>query len=128
MTGEELLRRARDASQNAIAPYSLFPVGAAVESDDGRIFLGCNVESASYGLTVCAERIAIFSALAAGAHPMTIAVTCPAGDLAVPDSLTPCGACRQVMLDQMGPGAACHIDGVGSFTIEQLLPHGFRLP
>lgn len=128
MTPDELLAIARDCAANAVVPYSHFPVGAAVETDDGRVFLGCNVESASYGLTICAERVAIFSARASGASPATIAVTCLQGDRNLPNSLTPCGACRQVMMDQMGPEARCYIDGVGEFTVAELLPLGFRLP
>jgi cytidine deaminase len=128
VTPEELLGAARDAAGNAVVPYSHFPVGAAVETDDGRVFLGCNIESASYGLTICAERVAIFAARAAGATPTTIAVTCVRGDPSEPSSLTPCGACRQVMMDQMGPAAHCYIDGVGEFSVADLLPLGFQLP
>lgn len=111
---------------NAVVPYSHFPVGAAVATEDGRIYLGCNVESASYGLTICAERVAIFSAIASGSRPSAIAVSCAAGDPSEPTSLTPCGACRQVMMDQLGPDAPCYIDGVGEFTVAALLPLGFR--
>ena len=125
---DPLVDEARAAAGFASAPYSRFPVGAAVEGDDGRMYRGCNVESASYGLTVCAERVAIFSAIAAGARPVRLAVTCLEGDPADATSLTPCGACRQVMLDQMGPDAEVLIDGVGRFTVDDLLPHGFRLP
>jgi cytidine deaminase len=121
-----LVQAARDAAGRAVAPYSNFPVGAAVEAAGGEVYFGCNVESASYGLTICAERTAIFSALAAGAKPVRIAVTCLQGDPADPDSLMPCGACRQVMLDQMGPHATVIVDRVGEFTVEDLLPRGFR--
>lgn len=128
MEGKHLLREAVKAAERASAPYSHFPVGAAVEGDDGRIYYGCNIESASYPLTICAERVAIFSAIAAGAKPRRIAVSCLQGDPSDPTSLTPCGACRQVMLDQMGPDASVLVDGVGQFTVDELLPHGFRLP
>lgn len=128
MTPDELLARARESATHAVVPYSHFPVGAAVETEDGRVFLGCNIESASYGLTICAERVALFAAKAAGAQPTAIAVTCVQGNANDPTSLTPCGACRQVMMDQMGPLATCHIDRVGTFTVEELLPLGFRLP
>lgn len=124
----DLLHEARQAGANAQVPYSRFPVGAAVETDSGEIFHGCNIESASYGLTICAERVAIFSALAAGTRPLRLAVTCLKGEPADPTSLTPCGACRQVMLDQMGPDAEVVIDQVGVFTVADLLPQGFRLP
>ncbi len=128
MDADGLLRSARAAARMARTPYSNFPVGAAVELADGTIFPGCNIESASYGLTVCAERVAIFSAIAAGGTPVRLAVTCLKGDPAEPTSLTPCGACRQVMLDQMGPDAEVIIDGVGTYTVGEMLPLGFRLP
>jgi cytidine deaminase len=124
----DLLHEAREAAKNAVVPYSNFPVGAAVETASGQIVRGCNIESASYGLTCCAERVAIFSALAAGERPVRLAVTCLQGNPADPDSLTPCGACRQVMLDQMGPDGVVMIDRVGDFTVAELLPKGFRLP
>lgn len=123
-----LLDVAREAAARAVAPYSQFPVGAAVESDDGQIYVGCNIESASYGLTICAERVAIFSTVAAGARPRRLAVTCVRGNAEDPDSLMPCGACRQVMLDHMGPSATVIVDGVGEFTVRELLPRGFHLP
>jgi cytidine deaminase len=125
---DPLLAEARGAARFAAAPYSRFPVGAAVDGSDGKVYRGCNIESASYGLTVCAERVAIFSTIASGARPERLAVTCVNADPNDPTSLTPCGACRQVMLDQMGPDAEVLIDGVGRFTVGDLLPHGFRLP
>ena len=128
MTPEDLLEAARAAAQHARAPYSAFPVGAAVEGSNGQVYPGCNVESASYGLTICAERTAIFSAIAAGALPRRIAVSCLGGSASDPTSLMPCGACRQVMLDQMGPQATVVVDGVGEFSVDELLPNGFRLP
>jgi len=128
MDADELLQLARSAAHKARAPYSRFPVGAALEADDGRVYVGCNIESASYPLTICAERVAIFSAIAAGARPLRIAVTCLLGDPASPNTLMPCGACRQVMTDQMAPTAPVFVDGVGELTVEELLPQGFRLP
>jgi cytidine deaminase len=125
---DELLDLARKAAQRAHVPYSHFPVGAAVVGDDGQIYDGCNIESASYGLTCCAERVGMFNAIAHGARPVGLAVTCLKGDVADPNSLTPCGACRQVMLDLMGSEATVIIDNVGTFTVADLLPKGFRLP
>lgn len=88
-----LVRAATRALRRAYAPYSQFPVGAAVLANDGSIYAGCNVENASYGLTLCAERVAIHTAVANGRRRLTaIAVVGPAGI-----TLTPCGACRQVM-------------------------------
>lgn len=128
MEDSQLLQSARRAAERAIAPYSNFPVGAAVEATNGRVYLGCNIESASYGLTICAERVAIFSTIADGAVPARIAVSCLRGDHSDAQSLTPCGACRQIMVDRMEPNAPVWIDGVGQFTVIDLLPLGFRLP
>lgn len=127
-SSQELLELARTAAKRAHVPYSNFPVGAAVVADDGRVYDGCNIESASYGLTCCAERVGMFNAIAHGARPVGLAVTCLKGDVANPNSLTPCGACRQVMLDLMGPDAPVIIDRLGEFTVGDLLPRGFRLP
>ena len=95
---EHLVAAATKARDHAVAPYSKFHVGAALLADDGRIFTGVNVESASYGLTVCAERNAVFKALSEGARRFTALAV--ATDEERPTS--PCGACRQVMWDQAG--------------------------
>lgn len=92
---EDLFKQALKARDNAYVPYSGFKVGAVVQTADGRVFTGCNVENVSYGLANCAERTAIFSAVAAGARALTTL-------LVVADSPTPvapCGACRQVMVE-----------------------------
>ncbi|HEU5171688.1 MAG TPA: cytidine deaminase [Gemmatimonadales bacterium] len=92
---DELVRRARAVMENAYAPYSNFHVGAAIEADDGSIHVGCNVENASYGLTICAERMAVGAAVAAGKrHLVRIAVAS-----AVEPPATPCGACRQLLAE-----------------------------
>jgi len=94
-TDEALLRAAAGARASAYAPYSDFRVGAAVLTSDGRLFAGCNVENASYGLTVCAERSAVFAAVAGGAREVsTVAIVVEAA-LPVP----PCGACLQVLAE-----------------------------
>jgi cytidine deaminase len=88
-----LVDAARAARLNAFAPYSRFLVGAALEAQDGRAFTGCNVENATYGLTVCAERVALFKAISEGVRAFTrIAIV---GDTA--DPTPPCGACRQLL-------------------------------
>ncbi len=92
-TQRELLECARQASERAYVPYSEFPVGAAALASDGTIHTGCNVENASYGLTICAERSAITAAVGSGAiEIVAIAVSAPKAALT-----TPCGACRQVL-------------------------------
>ena len=92
---ESLFQAAWNARQNAYAPYSSFAVGAALLAADGRIFTGCNVENLSYGLTCCAERVAVGSAVAAGAREfVAMAVV---ADTQTP--ISPCGACRQVMTE-----------------------------
>ncbi len=120
---DELLTYAREVAQRAYAPYSQFRVGAAVLDASGGVHLGCNVESASYGLTICAERAAIFGAISAGAHRplVALAVTCLDGACA------PCGACRQVITEHFLKDAPIYIDRVGEFTPDQLLPYAFEL-
>ena len=125
---ESLLVAARDAAQLAYVPYSSFRVGAAVLTADGTVVQGCNVENASYGLTNCAERTALFAAVAAGHRDLVaIAVTCLDGDVARPATLMPCGACRQVMVELLPAHAPVVIDGVGVTTPDELLPNAFRL-
>ncbi len=121
-----LLAAAREAAGRAYVPYSGFPVGAAVLTGDGTIVPGCNVENASYGLTVCAERVAVFAALAAG-HRTVRAVA-----VAAPRALgtTPCGACRQV-LNEFAPrdeDLTVVMEGAGGSemtTLAALLPRSF---
>ena len=122
-----LVAAAKAASAQAYCPYSGFAVGAAVRAADGRVFAGCNVENASYGLAMCAERNAVFHAVAAGARDIiAVAVYTP-----TPVYATPCGACRQVLLE-FGRNAevlcACESAERGRFTVASLLPHGFALP
>ncbi|MBV9123540.1 MAG: cytidine deaminase [Planctomycetes bacterium] len=125
---EILLKAARQASSRAYCPYSNFPVGAAVLTADGRVFEGCNIENASYGLTVCAERVAVFQAVAAGAREITaIAIVCPKGNSHKPGTLMPCGACRQVLAEFGGSGLMVLIDGIGQFPLTELLPQPFEL-
>ena len=122
-TDEQLLALAREAMQRSYSPYSRFRVGACLLCGDGRVFQGCNVENASFGLTNCAERTAVFKAISEGAREFTaIAI---AADHAAP---WPCGACRQV-LNEFAPGIRVLVTWEGNrsaeTTLEQLLPHGF---
>ena len=124
---ERLVRAARKTMKNAYAPFSHFKVGAAILTSKGDIFAGCNVENSSYGMTNCAERTAIFSAVAEkgpGLEILAIAVTNAQG---VPCS--PCGACRQVIYE-FGPDAIVFYQGQQGDKeshITELLPEGFRL-
>lgn len=125
---QRLLRAAAEASRNAHAPYSKFHVGAALLTEDGSLFTGCNVENISYGLTNCAERTAIFKAVSEGhRHMLAIAVTC-ADEKVFP---YPCGACRQVMTEFFNPDAQvfvapnARLADYQTFTVGELLPKGF---
>jgi cytidine deaminase len=124
---EQLTDAAREVANRAYAPYSQFHVGAAVLTERGNVYPGCNVENASYGLTICAERSAIFAAVAAEGASMrirAIAVVTAHGEPA-----SPCGACRQVMLEFNPDAVVIFQDGTGMVgtTVQELLPHGFRL-
>jgi cytidine deaminase len=134
MTGldiEKLGEQARTARMLAYAPYSKFRVGAAVLLDNGVIVLGSNIENASYGLTCCAERVAIFSARIQHPGVALLALAVSAGDDGYPhdgdQTRMPCGACRQVMVEFMAPASQVWIDGVGTQTLAQLLPAPFKL-
>lgn len=123
----KLLQTARKVMKNAHAPYSKFRVGAGVLLSNGKIFSGCNVENASYGMTNCAERTAIFSAVAALGSKIEIRAVSVVNDQGVPCS--PCGACRQVIYE-FGPDATIFFQGAEGpkqAHITELLPEGFRL-
>ena len=118
-----LVAAARAAMANAHAPYSQFHVGAAIEAADGRVFAGCNVESASYGLTICAERMALGAAVAAGARALRRVVVTTDVD----PPAAPCGACRQLLAEF---GLETEIVAVGPagerrWTLRDLLPDAF---
>lgn len=128
---QKLINKALEVRKNAYAPYSNFLVGSAVLCEDGSIFTGCNIENASYGLTVCAERNAIFNAVAAGNKKIkSIAVVAARADgNAPPEVGPPCGACRQVIFE-FGPDIEvimAHVtsDRVEVSSISDLLPRAF---
>jgi cytidine deaminase len=124
---ERLLRAARRVMENAYAPFSNFRVGAAILTSKGQISAGCNVENSSYGMTNCAERTAIFSAIAKDGPELEICAVAVVNDHGVPCS--PCGACRQVIYE-FGPRAIIFYQGEKSAKqslITDLLPEGFRL-
>ena len=123
MKPEQLITEAVKAQKRAKAPYSKYPVGAALLMPDGKIIYGCNVESKAYPTTLCAERIAIFSAIAQGYTKFQALA------LITQDGGTPCGGCRQVMHEYLGNIpiyiAKNSIAQYKSFTIKELLPHPF---
>ncbi len=123
-TIHRLEKSARAAAKKSYSPYSKFSVGAAVLTGSGKIFSGCNVENASYGLCNCAERTAIFSAVAAGEKKIrAVIVFTP-----TPQPTMPCGACRQV-INEFGPDAivasVCNSKGRIETTLDALLPAAF---
>jgi cytidine deaminase len=125
---EHLVQRAREVRQNAYAPYSDYKVGACALASDNSVHCGCNLENASYGLTVCAERNAI-AAMVANGHLGLQAIA-----LVTSDGGTPCGACRQVLVEFARANLDCAVivatpsEILGWTTVEDLLPNSFQLP
>ena len=132
-----MLKVARAAARNSYSPFSDFKVGAAVLADDGRVYAGANVENSSFGLTVCAERVAIFKAVSAGEHEIkavAVFAESPNSQLATRDSslasLTPpCGACLQVISEFAENPEIVLSNGrtTKTYHLKELLPLGFRL-
>jgi cytidine deaminase len=126
-TRKRLLRAARKVARNAYAPFSNFRVGAAILTTKGEVFVGCNVENSSYGMTNCAERTAIFSAVAKSGSELEIQAVAVVNDQGT--ACSPCGACRQVIYE-FGPRAIIFYQGEKGpkqSLITDLLPEGFRL-
>lgn len=124
---QQMIQLAREVRRHAYAPYSSYAVGACVQTPNGQLYTGCNVENASYGLSICAERTALFRAIAEGARHITAVA------VVTPDGGTPCGACRQVLAEFTPNPETCliwvatpdHI--VGVYRLAELLPHAFHL-
>ena len=119
-----LVERARAAMANAYAPYSKFHVGAAIEAEDGQVYLGCNVENASYGLTVCAERLALLKALSEGEREFTEIAVVTDNEKLTP----PCGPCRQLLWEYCGDipvrlHSLRQLDQ--TYSLAELFPHPF---
>jgi len=119
-----LIQSAKDVQKLSQAKYSNFKVGAALETDEGEIFTGCNVESSSYGLTICAERVALTKALSEGKlNFRRIVIIGPDNDFC-----PPCGACRQLLYDYAANLTIILTDGqeIKQLTLDELLPHAFN--
>ena len=125
MTDLELMKIAQEAREHAYVPYSGFKVGAALLDRSGRVFSGCNVENASFGLTICAERVAVFKAVSEGLSQFC-RLLLTGGE----ETITPCGACRQV-LAEFAPDLVviCASDSgmMVQYDLKQLLPQSFAL-
>jgi len=124
---DKLVASALEAAVKAYAPYSNFHVGAAAVDAEGNVYTGCNVENASYGLTCCAERVALFKAVSDGAAPIkALAIVSPDND----GYIAPCGACRQVIYELASDAVILLADKDGAYveqTPDQLLPGAFKL-
>ena len=124
MKNSDLLEIAAEAMLKAYAPYSGFSVGAALLADNGNVYRGCNIENASYGATICAERTAISAAVADGSRKFDkIAIVSSSGEYTFP-----CGICRQVMAEFMkedGMVVLMEGDNIKEFRLDELLPHSF---
>lgn len=121
---DQLAEAALAARQRAIAPFSKFLVGAAIEAEDGTIYTGCNIENASYGLTMCAERVAVFKALSEGVREFRRIVVAADTERPTP----PCGPCRQILWEFCGDTEVILVNLNGSmetFRMSELLPGAF---
>jgi cytidine deaminase len=125
----ELVAAARAAAERAYVPYSRFRVGAALAGAFG-VIRGCNVENASYGMAICAERTAFVTAIAAGHRKFErIAISLPDSPAGSPPTMfMPCGACRQFMAEFVDATFPVVIDGVGTFRFDEIFPYPFVLP
>ena len=125
MDKQQLINEAIKARENAYVPYSKFQVGAALLSKDGQVIRGCNIENASYGLTNCAERTALFKAYSDGITEFTAVAVVADTD----GPVAPCGACRQVLFELCGPNTVVYLSNLNGAiqetTVKELLPGAF---
>ena len=131
MTKQELCALAIKSMENAYSPYSNYRVGAALLCGNGKVYTGCNIENASYGATVCAERTAIFKAVSDGERDFSMLAVAGGTDKELSDKFLPCGICRQVMAEFCKPDfTVLVVTGENSykeFTLSELLPNAFSL-
>jgi cytidine deaminase len=129
ITPQKLVEHAVEAAANAYSPYSKFSVGAALLGKNGELFVGTNVENSSYGLTICAERAAFFTAVTAGCREFSAIAIAATGDTPPP----PCGACRQVMAEfcsgdfEIILAAINNPAAIETYALDDMLPHRFEL-
>lgn len=131
MTDVELVKKAKEAAESAYSPYSGFTVGAALLGKNGKVYLGCNIESASYSPTNCAERTAFFKAVSEGEREFSKIAIVGGKELDFADFCPPCGVCRQVMKEFCGEDFTVILgkngEDVKVLTLGELLPYGFGL-
>lgn len=131
MTKQELCALAIKSMENAYSPYSNYRVGAALLCGNGKVYTGCNIENASYGATVCAERTAIFKAVSDGERDFSMLAVAGSTDKEISDKFLPCGICRQVMAEFCKPDfTVLVVTGENlykEFTLSELLPNAFSL-
>lgn len=129
MVKKELFISAKEAMQNSYAPYSKFNVGAALLTKSGKIFKGCNIENASYSVTVCAERIALFAAISNGEYEFDAICIVGGKDGIITDYAVPCGICRQALSEFCNEDFKIYVgiseDCIKEFSLGELIPHTF---
>lgn len=129
MNGKELCKAAIDAMKNAYVPYSGYKVGAALLTESGRLFVGCNIENAAYTPTVCAERVAFFNAISSGERDFTSIAVAGGKNGVISGAFPPCGVCRQVMAEFCAPDFTVLVvtgeDSYKKYTLNELLPEAF---
>ena len=128
MTPEKLVELSKEAMQRAYAPYSGYQVGAALLCADGSVYLGCNIENASYTPTVCGERTAIFKAVSEGKRDFTAIAICGGKNGVITGAFPPCGVCRQVMREFCDDDFTVYLvnaEGFDTVTLADLLPYSF---
>ena len=130
MTAEKLAGLAKEAMENAYAPYSGYKVGAALLCADGTVYTGCNIENAAFSPTICAERTAFAKAVSEGRRDFTAIAVCGGKDGRLTGAFPPCGVCRQVMAEFCKPDFSVHLvtaAGIETIPLKNLLPHSFGL-
>lgn len=130
MDKNELINLAVKASENSYSPYSRFKVGAALLCNDGSVYLGCNVENVSFGAANCAERTAVFSAVAAGKRDFSMIAVVGSSDGSFTDYTLPCGICRQVLSEFCSDDFTVILyngKNIKDFTLKELMPLPFRM-